>query len=131
MRLRPFLSLLLIAVGLFALFRLQWQHQLGGLASSPQEIYVDLGRAKIVGGGMALLRFHAWDGERANLEVRCAAEREVYDLRTDDTTGAVCGLQVRLMLIFEASAEDPLKAWFDVYWPASSDSTTHNVSTLE
>lgn len=124
MRLRLFLPLLLVVAGFLALVRLQWKHDLGGLASSPQQIYVELGRAKILGGGLALLRFRAWDGERATLVVRCDGVREVYDLRTDDQTGPVCGVEIRFMLLLEDASGDPPTAWVDVQWPAEEEPPT-------
>lgn len=108
--------LLILLVGLLALFRLQWKHQLGGLASSPQEVEVKLRGKVIVGGGKAALHFGVRQGEEATLAIRCRLERRAATLREGQAMQETCGVVVRLLTLWPAVDSEPEVAWLEVSW---------------
>ncbi len=115
------LPLLILLLGFLALLRLQWKHQLGGLAESPQEIEVRLGERVIVGGGRASLRFTALRDEEATFSLRCRGGRHAETLREGERIESACSILVELVTLWPAFEEEPESAWLEVTWDASSD----------
>jgi hypothetical protein len=110
------LPLLILLVGLLALFRLQWIHQLGGLASSPQEVEVKLREKVIVGGGRAALHFGVRQGEEATFAVRCRKEGRSATLREGQVMQETCGVVVHLRTLWPAVDSEPEVAWLEISW---------------
>ena len=112
---------LLLVFALVALVGLQWKHELGGFADSPQLREVPLGMARIVGGGRAVVDFVAHDGEAGTvrMQVRCAEARHQAEVPLGDVfEPPTCGVDVVPIEVLGAgTGDDPVRLFLEVRWP--------------
>lgn len=97
--LRRWLPILLILVGgWIALETMTRQARLGKHARSPQQLELVQGRTAIAGGGRAGIVFmNSPYRRRAELLVRCEAQKRVITLARGDTSDELCGITLELI----------------------------------
>lgn len=112
------LLIITLALGLggwLLLLGIEWQLGLGRFARSPQVVELAPGRRIIVAGGRAVLGFARERYDRAEVEVRCAAEQKELSLLRQTPSEPVCGVRLRWL---EPSMErrQPDAESFEVSW---------------
>lgn len=121
-----FAAVLMLGSAFFALVGLQWKHELGAFADSPQRVEVPGGSRRIVAGGRAILGVISIDQEMIKVEVGCAAEQQRMELALGDTADPVCGVAVTAegFLGTPGDDENPLRLVAMVAWSSEQLSTS-------
>lgn len=110
----------ILTAALLSLVGLQWKHELGSFADSPQELEVPLGTRRIAAGGRALIGAIAAAAddddennrgpeadERFTVELLCRGERQRIELERYVRSEPVCGVAVEVLeLRGEAGDQD-------------------------
>ncbi len=111
-------TVMLLLVGLIALFSLQWKIGTGGFAvESPQEVVVPLGARRVVGGGRAGVEFDGRRDDHADLKVRCASGERWVTLETGETSERICTVRIRLTGFSSATGSlSSSRAHLEVTW---------------
>lgn len=92
-------ALLLAAGGVLALVALQWRHDLGGFAESPQLLALEVREKVVAGGGRAVVGLAAASSDGASLRVRCRDVETPLELVPGAVSDEICGLRLELVAV--------------------------------
>ncbi|MCP3961206.1 MAG: hypothetical protein GY719_25445 [bacterium] len=119
-------TIFILLAGLIALLALQWKIGAGGGVTSPQQVVVQLGQRKLIGGGRAGVEFDRRQGQRAEVIVRCSDVERRVKLKLDQISDEICSVRIRLR---EFSSETGTLATSRAHLEVTWEQTTEEPAT--